>query len=393
MALSVPFGCSPPPSAPPFSPHQRISGATPVPGEVVLRLDQGPTENPSPVILAQGLDRALLDQLAGDPDACRQMLVVQVAGVPHDTPPMLGRYELDRDSAALRFLPRFPLDPSARYRATWKPAGAASITAEFVTAPRPTGRATRVVRVDPSADLLPENLLRFYVHFSAPMSRGESYRHIRLVEQGSGKPVDLPFLEIAEELWADRQTRLTLLCDPARVKRGLASREEAGPILEEGKSYALEIGREWPDANGRPLKEAFRKTFRVGPPDANPIDPEAWIIRAPRAGGREPLVVTFPKPLDRAILAHAITVQDPSGSIVPGLATVEDGETRWRFRPERDWTGGEHALRIDSRLEDLSGNAIGRPFEVDLFERVDSIKTPDFVIRTFRVGSVSDEGH
>ena len=58
-----------------------------------------------------------------------------------------------------------------------------------------------MTHVYPSRAMLPENLLRLYIHFSAPMSRGEAYRRIRLLD-ATGKPVDDPFLELDEELWS-----------------------------------------------------------------------------------------------------------------------------------------------------------------------------------------------
>ena len=73
------------------------------------------------------------------------------------------------------------------------------------------------------------------------MSRGEVYRRVRLVgEQGD---VDLPFLELGEELWDPEGRRLTLLFDPGRIKRGLKPREDAGQILQPGKRYALPNSR------------------------------------------------------------------------------------------------------------------------------------------------------
>mgnify|MGYP003346898067 CR=1 FL=1 len=86
--------------------------------------------------------------------------------------------------------------------------------------PVPPERATTLVtQIYPSADVLPENTLKFYVHFSAPMSRGHSYDHIRLLDEAN-RPVELAFLELAEELWSPDMLRLTLLMDPGRIKRG-----------------------------------------------------------------------------------------------------------------------------------------------------------------------------
>ena len=107
------------------------------------------------------------------------------------------------------------------------------------------------MKVYPSRDLLPENLLQFYIFFSAPMSRGEAYRRITLLDIATGKIVDAPFLELDEELWSPDGTRFTLVFDPGRIKRGLKPREEVGPVLEAGKSYSLVIDRQWLDALGK----------------------------------------------------------------------------------------------------------------------------------------------
>ena len=138
-------------------------------------------------------------------------------------------------------------------------------------------------RVYPSADTLPENLLKFYVHFTGPMSRGNIYDHIRLRDE-SGREVELPFLEIDEELWDATTTRLTLIIDPGRIKRGVRPLEEIGPALEAGKSYTLAIGREWRDGAGNPLKEISRKCSKSRPLTANRLT-----RRDGRSNLREPI--------------------------------------------------------------------------------------------------------
>ena len=52
-----------------------------------------------------------------------------------------------------------------------------------------------VAQVYPSADVLPENLLKFYVHFSGPMRGGHIYDHVRFRDE-AGKLVEMPFLEM-----------------------------------------------------------------------------------------------------------------------------------------------------------------------------------------------------
>src|SRR5262249_10500189 len=134
------------------------------------------------------------------------------------------------------------------------------ISLEFATAEPPAAPPTEVARIYPTTDRLPENQLKFYIHFSAPMSRGEAYRRIHLLDADGIEMKDV-FLELGEELWDPPMQRLTLLCDPARVKRGLRPREELGPVLEAGKDYSLVVDRQWRDANGHELATGARKSF------------------------------------------------------------------------------------------------------------------------------------
>ena len=109
-----------------------------------------------------------------------------------------------------------------------------------------------MTQVYPSADVLPENLLKFYVHFSAPMGSGRSYEHIHLLDEAN-RPVDLPFLELAEELWSADLLRLTLLIDPGRIKREVKPLEDVGPALVAGRRYTLVISSGLRDAQGHRL--------------------------------------------------------------------------------------------------------------------------------------------
>jgi hypothetical protein len=305
------------------------------------------------------------------PAAAQATLEVFVEG-PAGVPPILG--DVVREGDALRFAPRFPLRPGMRYRAVYREPGQATPLVEVLAleggAEPPARPETALERIDPSPDVLPENLLKLYLHFSAPMSRGEAYRRIRLLDE-EGRDVELPFLEIDQELWDRDGRRLTLLFDPGRIKRELVPNEEVGSPLREGRAYTLVVDRGWPDAHGRPLAREGRKRFRVGPPDHAPPRTRDWRVVPPRAGTRDALVVTFPEPLDRALLERVIEVLDRSGAALDGEIAIGGGETRWSFTPGAPWRAGRHILRAATILEDMAGNSLGRPFEVDVFERVE----------------------
>jgi hypothetical protein len=326
-----------------------------------------------------GLDKTALAELARlAPRAEKWAKVLSVhverPGKGRDgQPAVLGSYRIEKD--VLRFEPRFPLVPGVRYRVVFNPAelpgGAKAKPHEVVLSlPRPERKPTAVVKaVYPSADRLPENHLRFYLHFSAPMSQGNAFRHIKLLD-AKGKALPFPFLELDLELWDPSGTRFTLFLDPGRVKRELKPREEGGPVLEEGKRYTLLIERTWKDGEGTPLKEAFRKSFTVGAPDDAQPNPKKWKLKAPAADTRTPLRVTFPGPLDHGLLQRLVWVVGPDGKKVAGKVEVTQRETVWSFAPDLAWGAGDYQLVVDTRLEDPCGNSIARPFEVDVLRPV-----------------------
>lgn len=288
-------------------------------------------------------------------------------------PPMLGSCRVV--SETLRFEPQFPLEPGVTYRAAFRPArlplagkrSAAMVTSTFQVPSRPANSTTVVREIYPTGTELPENLLKFYVHFSAPMRRGHIYDYIHL-RDAAGRPIELPFLEIDEELWSPDMMRLTLIIDPGRIKRGVRPLEEIGPALEAGKQFTLAIDAAWKDAAGSPLKSPFEKTFRVTAPDRHPPDPASWKLQSPMRSTREPLIVQFPEPMDHALAERMIHVTADSGRSIAGRVTLDDHERRWTFIPAGAWPDATAKLVIETTIEDLAGNNIGKAFEVDLVE-------------------------
>ena len=274
------------------------------------------------------------------------------------------------EGTAIRFEPHFPFSSDIGYRVWFDPAKlpggdpkSGPVSLSFVVPKPPPGPPTTIAAVYPSANRLPENTLRLYIHFSGQMNRGNIYRHMKLIRD-DGKEVPQPFLELDEELWSADGLRITVLFHPGRVKRELVPREEDGPILEEGRRYALVISREWKDAEGRPFPTEFKKTFLAGPPEEEPIDMGTWSLMSPRAGSDAPLILRLAKPLDRALLSSTFAIIDASGKRIEGETTVGGGERVVTFAPAKPWKKGEFKLVVDSRLEDACGNRVGEPFEV-----------------------------
>ncbi len=344
--------------------------------ELVTRWLESPTETNRVTVEVSGFNRAMLRDLEKPGRTFQQWAAILGVFVEegHFQSPMLGAYVLT--NATLRFEPRFPLGRGVRYGVHFSPdrldgyPWSNMIPSHVFSLPAVQSvPATIVSQVFPSAAVLPENLLKFYVHFSAPMRGGDIYRHIHLRNE-AGKDIELPFLELGEELWNPAMTRLTLFIDPGRIKREVKPLEEVGPALESGKRYTLVIDRAWPDANGESLKEMFQKAFKVGPPDRDPPDTKFWKLQPPPRGSSKPLVISFPKSMDHALAQRMIRVVVPRGELVAGDAVLEDQERRWLFTPTQPWKAGSHTVLVQTTIEDLAGNNIGKAFEVDLFDNI-----------------------
>ena len=293
-----------------------------------------------------------------------------------DTPSMLG--SVTREGGNLQFTPRFPLTPGMKYRAVWHPVSGKAQTAVFEVPKPHVAPSTLVTSIFPSSNQLPENQLKIYIHFSAPMAKGEAYRRIHLLNS-NGEEVQLAFLELDEELWDRDGKRITLLFDPGRIKRGVLPLAEVGGALTPGGKYRLVVDSGWLDATGMPLVKGSEKRFVVVAADRQSPDVALWKVTAPIIG--KPLVIVFAEPMDEALLHRMILVRSDSGKEIAGEVTVEAKETHWSFQPHTGWIAGNYTIEVDAALEDLAGNKIGRLFDVDTLNKVgDTQRTPKIIL-------------
>jgi hypothetical protein len=325
-------------------------------------------------------------------------------------PSVAGRYAWLRDT--IRFTAAYPLVPGQTYhvrldggliapRAVLQ-GGAGDCDAAprlidttiAVAITRTLGDRTEVLAVYPTVDVLPMNQLKLYVHFSAPMRTGEASAHTRIIDETDGRVVPDAFFSFDEELWDQTQTRLTLLFDPGRIKRGLMPNEELGLPLRAGRRYRLVIDAAWTDANGNSLRKTYVKRFAVAAP--NRVAPRAarWSVTTPRAGTSDTLSVSFGEPMDEALLERLLVVRDSSGTPVAGKVVIARGEDRRQFVPASQWRAGRYAIDVGTDLEDLAGNNLRRLFDTDLrnttaptLEHADHVSVP-VIIR--KLGSQSN---
>ncbi len=328
-------------------------------------------------LTVHGLDAELIHHLRGQPpDEWADYISVRTEASLADStlPPVLGRVTVN--GAAVRFTPRFPWVPGVAYRvrvdaAGWHAAlGLApperAVLDTFVVLPAVEMPPTVVTGVYPSSDTLPMNLLKFYLHFSAPMAEGRAFDHAHLVDETTGKRVEMPFIRMEPELWDPSRQRLTLLFDPGRIKREVGPNVDVGVALEAGRRYTLVVDSTWTDARGKALGTTFQKSFHVAEADRTPVDPADWQIEAPSAGTTESLVVHFPESLDHALLQRLLTVKKEGDTPVEGIILVSEHETRCAFTPTAPWDAGSYELHVETILEDVAGNNLRSVFDVDL---------------------------
>ena len=311
-----------------------------------------------PAAQAAKLPAGRLTQEAGEAILC-------VALVPEDTkkpgPAMLGKYE--RNANDLLFTPRFPLEAGQTYRATLKLDGK-TVILDYEMPQPPPKTPPKVVKIYPTAGVLPANNLRFYICFDRPMRGGkELFQQIVLVDD-RGKVVDDPWL--IDEIWDEENNCLIIYIHPGRIKWGVLLRELLGPVLIEKREYSLVIRGSLTDTGGNKIGNDVVKKFRTTPEDRVRIDVSAWKLTAPKAQTREPLQLTLPKSVDHRSLQRFLSVNDDKGQSVDGKIAIGKDEKSWHFTPTQPWQPRGYRLDIDDQLEDVAGNTPLRPFDLDL---------------------------
>ncbi|MEM7438576.1 MAG: hypothetical protein AAF393_03185 [Pseudomonadota bacterium] len=298
--------------------------------------------------LPQGsADPVILNDAEKGPDD--QILKVTVRGA---ETPIAGRYL--RMGATLSFTPAFGFEPGQNYVAHFLAQGEKKQVAFQIENQRAAVPAA-VTDIYPSGDTLPENTLRFYVHFSTPMQPQVAFDYISLVD-ATGAVDEAAFMRFKQELWNEDRTRLTVLIDPGRIKREVATNVELGPALVAGQRYKLNIAGGWPSADGKTVLPAFAKSFQVSEALRTLPETSGWTANAPCAGTRESLIIAFDRPFDRHLLTRALRVETNKNGRVEGTVTINEGEHNWAFKPLAPWPDKDLQLIVDPDLEDVAGN-------------------------------------
>jgi hypothetical protein len=282
-------------------------------------------------------------------------------------PPMAGR--TTTDGCDLCFFPRFAFVDGTVYEVSTD-----GVVASVLLRHRPrTPSTTEVLSIHPGARQVPRNLLRVYIVFSQPMGEGYAAEHLRFVD-GTGAPLHGALLPTDYELWDGDHRRLTVLLDPARIKRGLVAHEQAGYPLEIGRSFRIVVDRGFRDACGTSLRVTAGRDYEVGADERRRVDPGSWTLRPPRRHSVEPVEVIFDRPLDYGLLTRCLRVVGPAGRPVDGTVELGPDERSWRFVPSAPWRDGWHEVVVNDILEDVAGNSVRRVFDRDRTRSADALR-------------------
>jgi hypothetical protein len=231
--------------------------------------------------------------------------------------------------------------------------------------PLGTTSAPELLSIYPTQDTLPENLLKMYFEFSEPMVEGNSLSNIVLLKN-SKDTVEGIFLDLKPELWNQEGTVLTLWLDPGRIKRDLIPNKELGNPLVAGKHYTLHVESSWKSKRGIQLTKAIAKSFFTTKRDDISPQSQQWEIVSPRSNTRDPLVVKFHESLDVYILKETARIEDDEKELMAGAIEILDEERILHFTPTDLWDKGKFTFTVETKLEDLSGNNLNRPFDEDI---------------------------
>jgi hypothetical protein len=307
-----------------------------------------PQDSAEPIILrllgsdfAQARSPELLEVFVGSAELCCEGRI-----------PMTGQYAQIDD--ALTFLPAFGFETGQEYVAYVRAAHGDEIIPFHLPSPEATVPAV-VTQIYPSGDTLPENTLRFYIHFSKPMTPHVAFDYIKL-RDATGAVDEAAFMQFKQELWNEDRTRLTVLIDPGRIKREVATNVELGPALLTGQGYTLSVDAGWPSADGMSRLPAFTKQFTVAAPLRELPDVGLWDTTPPCVGTSEPLRIVFDRPFDRHLLLQTMRIVSEGGDFIEGTVEITNGERHWAFFPDDIWhTDGVQVL-VSAELEDVAAN-------------------------------------
>ena len=135
------------------------------------------------------------------------------------------------------------------------------------------------------------------------------------------------------ELWDGAHRRLTVLLDPARIKRGLAAHRQAGYPIRIGRPFRLVVDPGFRDARGAPLRSGAEKRYGVVADERRRVEPATGSAQPRRATPSSPSRSVLTARSTMACSGIASGVMGPDRRRVVGRGEVGPDERSWRLVP------------------------------------------------------------
>ena len=326
-------------------------------------------------------------------DSISQLIEIQLVSA-NERVAILG--DLDINGSHFTFRPLIPFTHGLQYEILLRN----KLVASFVIPKADPNDAPKVVAIFPSQDTLPENLLKIYIHFSKPMRENQSEKYVSLIKNDHDT-IQGAFLNLTPELWNEDRSILTLWLDPGRIKRDLQPNLSLGAPLKNHTRYKIVVSSDWQNQEGTKLSTNFRKEFITAVRDSLSPEPIRWKTKEPEAGTRQLLQVDFREPLDQGLIGETLVIQKLNKALtsykghnqmnedhrasLKGKWQIGPRESSADFIPDKNWERGYYLIRIETRLEDLAGNNINRPFEKDISKKIPDQKLGKYIGIPFEI--------
>jgi hypothetical protein len=103
------------------------------------------------------------------------------------------------------------------------------------------------------------------------------------------------------------------------------------------------------------------------------------MIEFPEPGSKDAITIHIDQSLDFSLLSSALSIADNDNKSIAGIWSIGNEEKSIRFTPEANWAAGQYFLLVETRLEDLAGNNINRPFDLDTKNNKEAIGKDEVV--------------
>ena len=276
--------------------------------------------------------------------------------------PVLGIYK--KNGSRFTFTPIIPFNAGQSYEVIEDGNDYLEFTVEKEL--KQEREATKLLKIYPEVDTVPENLLKMYFTFSKPIQQSEQFLDfVTVFDQKTKEPLKI-FLPLENELWNKDHTEITLWLDPGRIKQDLIPNKELGKPIINRKTYEIVLLNTLRDADGERINQEYRKIITVAERDGKKPTINDWELTIPAKNTKESIGISFGEALDANMLTETIQVFTIDNVLIDGNFLTSKKSNSTLFVPKELWKQGNYKVVIDSKQEDLAGNNFNRLFDTDL---------------------------